>query len=94
LPRLREVFREGSVVEVRCPRAAQALAVVAAHPAVVEEALFGEALHVVLADPSAAAAVRAGLEGAGFGPVELRPVVPSLEDVFIHVIGQAEEART
>jgi ABC-2 type transport system ATP-binding protein len=93
LPRLRALFRAGAVVELRCPRAAQALAAVAANPQVAESALFGEALHVVLCDPGAAEEVRADLETRGFGPVQLRQVVPSLEDVFIHVIGEAEGRR-
>jgi ABC-2 type transport system ATP-binding protein len=90
LPRLRSLFREGAVVELRCPRAAQALAAVEAQEQVVESALFGEVLHVVLCDPDAAEEVRADLEARGFGPVQLRTVVPSLEDVFIHVISEAE----
>ncbi len=90
LPRLRAFFAEGAVVELRCPRAAQALAAVEKHLEVAESALFGEALHVVLRAPEAAEEVRTSLEAAGFAPVELRRVVPSLEDVFIHVISEAE----
>jgi ABC-2 type transport system ATP-binding protein len=90
VPRLRNVFREGAVVEVRCPRAAQALAVLEKQDAVAESALFGETLHAVLCEPSAAGALKSALEAAGFAPVEMRAILPSLEDVFIHVISKAE----
>jgi len=60
--------------------------VLAAEPA-------GAELHLYL-DPQAADAahIQSELAGAGFAPVELRPLDPSLEDVFIAAIAQ-EESR-
>lgn len=51
----------------------------------------GADLHLYL-DPERANAARiqSELSGAGFAPVELRPIDPSLEDVFIAAIAQEE----
>jgi ABC-2 type transport system ATP-binding protein len=52
--------------------------------------VFGERLHVSVAQPQAAAAViarlREELTAAGVLVAEIRPTAPSLEDVFIHAI--------
>ena len=51
----------------------------------------GADLHLYL-DPERADAahIQSELSGAGFAPVELRPIDPSLEDVFIAAIAQEE----
>jgi ABC-2 type transport system ATP-binding protein len=92
VPALKAVFPTGSVVEVSCPRAAQALAVLDGLPAVHEAALFGARLHVALADPGHGAALAAELEARGFAPVEVRTIAPTLEDVFIRFISDAERS--
>ncbi len=48
--------------------------------------LFGDRLHVRVGDAGAAAAVEARLTTAGAADVRVRPVVPSLEDVFIDLL--------
>jgi ABC-2 type transport system ATP-binding protein len=93
VPALKAVFPAGSVVEVSCPRAAQALAVLDRLPFVLEAALFGERLHVALTEPGHAAELAAVLESAGFAPLEARPIIPTLEDVFIRTIHTADEER-
>jgi ABC-2 type transport system ATP-binding protein len=93
VPALKAVFPAGSVVEVSCPRAAQALAVLDRLPFVLEAALFGERLHVALTEPGHAAELAAVLESAGFAPLEARPIIPTLEDVFIRTIHTADAER-
>ena len=90
VPALKRFFPAGTVVEVRAPRAARALAVLAELPWVSDAALFGEQLHAVLDRPERRAELEAGLERAGFAPVAVRPITPSLEDVFIRFISDAE----
>jgi len=92
VPALKAVFPTGSVVEVSCPRAAQALAVLDALPDVREAALFGARLHAALSDPARGAGLAAKLEARGFAPVEVRPITPTLEDVFIRFISDVERA--
>ena len=90
VPRLKRAFPRDAVVEIRCPRPAQAMAVLARAKDVSEVALFGDVLHAVLADPGGRDGLAERLDAAGFGPTRVEPIPASLEDVFIRVIGQAE----
>jgi ABC-2 type transport system ATP-binding protein len=94
IPRLKTVFAPGSVLEVECRDAARALERLEDLPGVLDVALFGSLLHAVVADPEAAQAIASHLESGGFAPVTVHPVQPSLEDVFIRSIRDAEERRT
>lgn len=89
VPALKRTLPPGTVVEVACPRAAHAVAVLQSAEGVGEVALFGDRLHALLDDPKRSAEAAARLEAAGFEPVAVRPITPSLEDVFIHVIARA-----
>ena len=90
VPRLKSVFAAGTVVEVHCPNSARALEHVEGAPGVSDASLFGDALHAVLDEPSRRAELTSRLEAAGFSPVRVEPIEPSLEDVFIHLIAAAE----
>ena len=62
-------------------------------PGVVESAVFGGGLHVVVDNPAAAMdAIRTALAAAGIEIRRLEPITPSLEDVFVALI-EAEERR-
>ena len=52
-------------------------------------ALFGDQLHLTVASAADGPAITAALREAGFTVGEARPIVPSLEDVFIEQIGGA-----
>jgi ABC-2 type transport system ATP-binding protein len=90
VPELKQVFAGRTLLEVATPRflAAQELLERAAF--VHEAALFGTRLHVVVDAAGDAARVRAALADAGHAPVAVEPIVPSLEDVFIHSIERAD----
>ena len=90
VPALKAAIPAGSLVEVRCARAAQALAVLEAIPGVGEAALFGDRLHGLLADSALARVIETRLGAAGFAPVFVQPIAPTLEDAFIHIISLAE----
>jgi ABC-2 type transport system ATP-binding protein len=87
---LKEVFPEGTLLEVTCSRPAEALALLEGVPGVVEVALFGDRVHAVCERAGMATVVARTLEGAGHAPAAVRPVPPSLEDVFIRVIRDAD----
>jgi len=87
---LKQVFEAGTVLEVSCPRPARALEVLEQAQQVEEVALFGDRLHVVVADPRQQAAIASLLTQAALAPVRVQPVAPSLEDVFIRHINRAE----
>ena len=58
-----------------------------------DAALFGDRLHAVVDEPGLRRSVERELSGAGFDPVTVRTVPPSLEDVFIRVIRDADDGR-
>ncbi len=91
VPELKKVFAPGSVLEVECHDASRALETIEELAEVADAALFGNVLHAVVKDPAAARIVREHLEARGFAPVSVEPVAPTLEDVFIRSIREAEE---
>ena len=93
IPELKKIFAPGSVLEIECPSAARALDDLEILPEVIDAALFGNQLHAVVTSPEDARVIQSHLEARGFDPVKVRPVPPSLEDVFIRSIREAEEGQ-
>jgi ABC-2 type transport system ATP-binding protein len=88
---LKERFMRDHVLEVSCEDPQEAREAAERAPGVKEAAIFGNRLHVVVADPqTAGAALSAALASAGITATGIRPIVPSLEDVFVSLI----EARS
>ncbi len=83
---LKAAFFPGSMVEIECERASEALEALRAAEGVEEAALFGSRIHVALAPGMGESGVLAVLEGAGLVGARAERVPPSLEDVFIRVI--------
>jgi ABC-type multidrug transport system ATPase subunit len=80
---LPEVTPEGlSRYEVRLPRAVRAMRRMIAFPYVQDATVFGDALHV-LAESGAESALQRDLGQAGFEGAQIRPIPPTLEDVFV-----------
>jgi ABC-2 type transport system ATP-binding protein len=91
---LKQVFAGRAILEIGCPRFLEALEQFEAAPWVLEAAVFGTRLHVVVADPEAGVRrARELLASAGNGPATVERIVPSLEDVFIHTVETETEAR-
>jgi ABC-2 type transport system ATP-binding protein len=80
----------GAMVEIPVTDGWRARAALADVPAARGVTLFGRRLHVALADAERdLPAVLAALAAEGLAPGEARPVVPSLEDVFIAMVERA-----
>jgi ABC-2 type transport system ATP-binding protein len=90
VPDLKRVFPRGTIVEVSCGHPAQAMAKLEGLPGVVEVALFGNALHVVISEAAVATTLERRLITSGCEDATVREISPSLEDVFIRVIAKAE----
>ena len=91
---LKTVFAGRTMLEVSCPRFLEAHERLEEQPYVLEASLFGNRLHVVVADPDAAVPqIQALLTADGNVPVAVERIVPSLEDVFIHCIETEDAAR-
>jgi ABC-2 type transport system ATP-binding protein len=80
------------ILEVRTDRAREARDTASRLAQVQRAALFGDRLHLSVASAADGPAITAALRQAGFETSEARPVVPSLEDVFMERIAAAEEA--
>jgi ABC-2 type transport system ATP-binding protein len=80
---------DGQLLEVVVDLPRPPVDALAAMPGVADVQVFGDRAHVRLAGGNAAAAVAgidAALRRAGMTPVSIRPIVASLEDVFIDLI--------
>jgi drug efflux transport system ATP-binding protein len=83
----------GDILELRVDRVREAKEAAAKLPQVRRAAIFGDRLHLTVGSAETEGpAVTAALRQAGFEPQEARPIVPSLEDVFMERIAAAEEA--
>ncbi len=79
------------ILEIRVDRPFEALEHLEASGLVREAALFGDALHAVVADAAhAAAGARQSLAAAGFDVEAARAITPSLEDVFVALIEEED----
>jgi ABC-2 type transport system ATP-binding protein len=85
----------GTIVEVRVPQARRAAAALRTRLAGSVVGLFGDRIHVLTEDPGEAAAqVNAALADAGIVHSAPQRAEPTLEDVFVSVLGPAEERNS
>jgi ABC-2 type transport system ATP-binding protein len=89
---LRQRRLAGRLLEVRADPLMAALELLSRDPAAREVAVFGAALHVVVEDESAAEGLARGLAAGGVNVSAISPIAPSLEDVFVALIGAAGRA--
>ncbi len=77
----------GVILEIRTQQPREAVALLKAQLSGASVSLFGDRLHVVTSDPDGAAArAQASLTQAGVGVLGIRPIEPSLEDVFVSML--------
>ena len=87
VPQLRTVFADRAVLEVSCPRTLPALEALQQQPWVQEASVFGNRLHVLVQDEAQARRqVGELLDGQRNAPWDVQAIVPSLEDIFLHLI--------
>ncbi|HEY0995467.1 MAG TPA: ABC transporter ATP-binding protein [Gemmatimonadaceae bacterium] len=90
-PQALEAAIAGTMLAVEADRPREARDLLRDHPAVRRATLFGDQLHVTLAEGRDAAVLRDALAGAGLQVHAVDPLEPSLEDVFIARIGSVED---
>jgi ABC-2 type transport system ATP-binding protein len=66
----------------------KALGLLKAMPGVLDLYVFGTGIHFILAESGDLPAVEAGLISAGLHDVSVEPIQPSLEDVYLSLIGK------
>jgi ABC-2 type transport system ATP-binding protein len=83
----------GEILELRIDRMREAKEAAARLLQVRRAEIFGDRLHLTVGSAETdGPAVTAALRQVGFEPREARPIVPSLEDVFMERIAAAEKA--
>jgi ABC-2 type transport system ATP-binding protein len=82
---IRGMMREPllEIATAQGPSVAQALQ---GQPGVVEAAMFGRAVHVAVEDAAVAASLPLFLASRGLAVAAVRPIRPSLEDVFVALV--------
>ena len=90
-PELKKLMR-GTILEVRAERPRQARMLLQEDLNEERVGLFGDRVHVVTSDAEASRRrVEAILKVANLPPPSIRPIEPSLEDVFVSVLSQRGE---
>ncbi len=83
----------GTILEIRAKEPRQAVALLRKQMPTASVGLFGDRVHVVSLEPErTAAGVNTVLTQAGLDVTAVRPIEPSLEDVFISVLAEKENA--
>ena len=91
---LRQSGLGGTLYEIECAPLGAALAALHDVPGVLEAAIFGDRLHVVLEPTNLSAqALAERLSASGLHAGAAHPVLPSLEDVFVHLVARGKETR-
>jgi len=78
---------EGTMMAVRADKPRAARDALRSSGAVQSAALFGEAVHALMAPGDDGETLRATLDAAGITVLDTEEIEPSLEDVFIHLVG-------
>jgi len=85
---------QGTILEIRAPRPREAASLLRARLAAESVGLFGDRVHVVSLRPEETArAAQDLLAEAQISIGAIRPIEPSLEDVFVSVVGRARRAE-
>ena len=85
---LKHHLPQGALLLAKCEPLGAALAALQFHPEVIEAAVFGNALHLMVRDAaSAIATLPEFVRSHGANISELREISPTLEDVFVDLTG-------
>ncbi len=84
----------GTLYELECSALGAAVTALAHAPGVIDAAIFGDKLHVLIADSGVASDLAPLLTHAGITSGPPRAIVPSLEDVFVQLVSRPHDART
>ncbi|MBN2560025.1 MAG: ABC transporter ATP-binding protein [Phycisphaerae bacterium] len=90
-PREVKQLPQGTILEVRGPQPRRATALLREKLQADSVGLFGDRVHVVTQKPeSTSGRVEQLLAGAGLQTTSIRPIEPTLEDVFVSVLAREE----
>jgi ABC-2 type transport system ATP-binding protein len=79
----------GTILEIRAEKPRQVAALLKQRMPTAAAGLFGDRVHLVAVEPDRAASeAKTILAEAGLAALEIRPIAPSLEDVFISIVAE------
>lgn len=81
-------------IEINTAQTSAALAVVKRKPYVRGATIFGQSIHLLMDEKISLNQVQAELANDGFRNIELRPITPSLEDVFVTLTNSLKDDGT
>jgi ABC-2 type transport system ATP-binding protein len=91
---LKQKFMKGELILVECDPLGPAVEALQSAPNVLDAAVFGSALHLVVHEAAAAIpGIRAYLSSRGVTVSRIEPIRPSLEDVFVSLTTERDAAR-
>lgn len=90
---LKAHFAAGQLLEVQATPIMTALEVLGASPLATDVAIFGSTLHAAVQHDEDTDTLRALLQSHGVTVAQMATIVPSLEDVFVALIEQADRQR-
>ncbi|HSG09706.1 MAG TPA: ABC transporter ATP-binding protein [Longimicrobiales bacterium] len=83
---------EGTMIALRADRPREARNVLRRLPDVRSAALFGDMVHALVSPGADIEGPRRSLTAAGLSVLDMEEIEPSLEDVFIHLVGESLRA--
>ncbi len=84
LKRIPEVSPEGTKrIEVTTEQTSRAMVAIKKRPYIHDTTIFGQSIHLLMDENVSLDQVRNDLIEDGFSEIDLRPILPSLEDVFV-----------
>lgn len=89
-PRLLKASIQGNFFELVASETARVKEILAKNPAVLDLNLFGEGLHIGLDEHADPAVIRHALEEQAIEILSLRPISPTVEDVFLSLMRREE----
>lgn len=78
-------------LDVTCDHVTVGLQAVRHLPGVRAATVFGQSMHLLVESQVSEASLRSALTGAGIAQADIRPIAPSLEDVFVALTAQQDK---
>jgi ABC-2 type transport system ATP-binding protein len=91
---LKSRHMKGQLLLVECEPLGPAIESLEHAPGILDVAVFGNSLHVVVADANTAIPfIRETLQGKGFRAARVESIAPSLEDVFVSLTSARQSQK-
>lgn len=70
-------------LDISCEYVTRGLQILRHHAGVISATVFGQSMHLLVSDQLSESVIREDLKAGGIGEADIRPIAPSLEDVFV-----------